>query len=150
MRMYTPDMRHIAKFALIPGLLVLLTACAEGVSWEQREIDNGQRLLDAIAATNEAARLANQPGNNDAEVLTALRRALVAAVQVDDQVLDKLHPALQPRFRFGFQRALGKMVRAYERGKPQAAEAAAGELQEFINWYRAHRQDFRWWEGAHG
>lgn len=149
-------MQHIAKFAACLGLLALLTSCAEGVSWSQREIENGQRLLDAIAATNEAAQILNASGTdesetrNDEAVLTALRRALIAAVQVDDQVLDKLHPALQPRFRFNFQRALGKMIRAYESGQPEEAAEAAAELQEFITWFREHRQDFRWWEGAHG
>lgn len=142
--------RTLLKLAF---LLPLLAACADGASWSQREIDNAGYLLTSLQAASEAARLSNAMGDvpSAAELdalLRELRQAYVSAAQVDDQVLDKLHPRLYAEFRLGYQKALGNMIRAYEQGDMDAAAKAAGEIGKFTQWYRAERHNFRWWKGA--
>lgn len=144
-------MRHIVNLRPLLALtctLLLIAGCSKGLQWSDREISNGQRLLDAIEATNAAGSLLSDPNpDNVDKALTELRRAHIAAAQVDDQVLDKLHPGLQPRLRLNFQRALGRMIQAVETNDSRALNKSADTIQDFIAWYRANEQDFRWWDG---
>ncbi|HLU62580.1 MAG TPA: hypothetical protein VKZ99_09580 [Gammaproteobacteria bacterium] len=144
------------KRLLLPALALLLlaTGCSDGVEWSGRERENGEYLLAALQFTNEAATIANSietTADLDAKrepLLRALRAAQWNAAQVDDQVLDKLHPALYGRFRIAYRDALGDMIEAYERNDIDAAERAAHRLSQFIRWYQAERHTFRWWPDA--
>src|SRR5690606_23230946 len=94
------------KNLFLPALavLMLVAGCNDGVHWSKREQDNGEYLLAALRLTSEAATIANSietEADLDTKrepLLRALRSAQWNAAQVDDHVLDKLHPALYGRF----------------------------------------------------
>lgn len=148
---------HASNKLLIIVILLAataLTACADGVDWSARERENAAHLQASLQATSEAAAIANAI-TTEAEfrvhrerLLQTLRAAHLHAVRVEDPVLDKLHPQLHPKFRLDYQRALARMINAYEAADLDAAQGAAGDIQDFINWYRAHRHTFRWWDEA--
>lgn len=147
--------RGMKKF-LLPILLAasLLAGCSDGVEWSKRERDNAEFLLASLRFTSEAAAIVNaieSEADLDAQreqLLRKLRAAQWNAAQVDDQVLDKLHPALYGRFRMSYRDALGDMIEAYERNDLDAAGEAASRLSRFIRWYQAERHTFRWWQDA--
>jgi len=144
-----------ARFLTVLLFAAALTgACSKGVDWSTRERDNAAHLQASLQATSEAASIANAITSDAAfrdqqdELLKALRAAHLHAARVDDAVLDKLHPQLYGKFRLVYQRALARMINAYENGDPDAAQDAAADIQEFIEWYRNQRHTFRWWEEA--
>lgn len=157
-RPYTADMA--IRVSTVPCLLVALlvmtwlAACTQGVDWSPRERENAAHLQLSLQATSEAAKVANEIGNEAQfrvrrkQLLQSLRAAHLHAARVDDAVLDKLHPQLYGNFRLDYQRALARMINAYETGDLDAAADAAGDIQQFINWYRNNRHTFRWWDEA--
>lgn len=140
--------------SLVVLLTLVLTGCSPGVDWSTRERENATHLLASLKFTSDAAAVANQVGNPDEleahrdELLRLLRAAHWNAANVDDQVLDKLHPQMFGRFRMSYQPALGAMIRAYERNDIDAAQKAANAIRNFMNWYRVNRHTFRWWDEA--
>lgn len=137
---------------MIPGLLVLLAACADGIDWSDRERRNGEKILSSLAAVSEAAQIANAASSrarleaSHDELLAELRRAHQLASEVDTVVLEKLHPWMYSKFRLGYQRALARMIRAYQEGNIGEAERAAADVQDFMEWFRQNRHAFRWWD----
>lgn len=151
-----PFVQTNSRSMILPLVLVLLMlpACSDGVQWSSRERQNAVHLLASLQLTSEAAGIANSI-ESDAdytrqrgELQRALRAAHWNAVQVEDTVLDKLHPQLYSRFRLGYQRALAAMVRAYQQNDPDAAQEAAGRVRTFMEWYRQENHRFRWWDEA--
>lgn len=146
--------RQIAQLVTTLALMVVFVACSKGVDWSPRERENAAHLQASLQATSEAARIANAITSESgfqvrkAKLLQALRAAHLHAATVDDSVLDKLHPQLYGKFRLDYQRALARMLNAYETGDLDAAQDAASDIQAFINWYRERRHAFRWWEDA--
>jgi hypothetical protein len=146
--------KRITLSLLATLLSIALAACSSGVDWSARERENASHLLASLQFTSEAAGIANAietPADLDArreELLRALRAAHWNAVQVDDTVLDKLHPQLYARFRMSYQRTLATMIRAYERNDIDTAQNAAAGIVDFMNWYRAQSHTFRWWDEA--
>lgn len=144
---------HIAPVLLLLTAL-LLTACSDGVQWSSRERENAVHLLASLRFTSEAASIANSVETDSDyveqrdDLLQALRAAHWNAVQVEDTVLDKLHPQLYGRFRLGYQRALAAMIRAYEQNDFEAAQKAATDVRAFMDWYRQQNHNFRWWDEA--
>ncbi|MBW3567266.1 MAG: hypothetical protein KY410_04785 [Proteobacteria bacterium] len=146
--------RQIPQLVAALTLITLLGACSKGVDWSARERENAAHLQASLQATSEAARIANAITSESdfqahkGRLLQTLRAAHLHAATVDDSVLDKLHPQLYGKFRLDYQRALARMINAYETGNLDAAQDAAGDIQAFINWYRERRHTFRWWEDA--
>ena len=146
------SVRQSCLFILLIALAI--PGCSKGVDWSARERENAGFLQASLQATSEAAAIANEI-ESEADyrirrdrLLQALRAAHLNAARVEDTVLDKLHPQLYARFRLDYQRALGRMINAYESGELGAAQNAAGDIQGFMDWYREHRHTFRWWEDA--
>lgn len=147
--------RHPLQFpACLFLLAALLAACSSGVDWSARERENAAHIQASLRATSDAAGIANgmTPGDSAEreKLLQALRAAYLHAVRVDDHVLDKLHQRMYGKFRLDYQHALAKMIRAYENGDPGAAQAAAADIREFMDWYRREKHTFRWWRGGPG
>lgn len=134
--------------------LLLVSACSDGVQWSSRERDNAIHLRESLQFTSEAASIANSVeseadyARQRDDLLRALRAAHWNAVQVEDTVLDKLHPQLYGRFRLGYQRAVAAMIRAYEENDIEAAQKAAEDVRAFMDWYRQQNHNFRWWDEA--
>lgn len=135
-------------------IATLLAACSSGVDWSARERENAAFIQVSLQATSDAAAIANA-ARSDAELLArtdrllpALRVAHLNAARVDDAVLDKLHPRLYSKFRLRYQAALARMIRGYENGDVDAAQDAAGEIADFMAWYRRENHTFRWWQEA--
>lgn len=153
---YTAGM-HIPVFQRVFLCILVITAvsaCSKGVDWSPRERENAAHIQASLLATSEAASIANAI-ISEAEfhvrrdrLLQTLRAAHLHAARVEDAVLDKLHPQLYGKFRLDYQRALARMISAYENADLDAAQDAAGDIQQFINWYRERRHTFRWWEEA--
>ncbi len=137
---------------LLPLLIIALAAaCSKGVQWSPREKDNAAHIRMSLQAVSDAAEIANAAtgSENDRErLLRALRKAHLHAARVDDAVLDKLHPELYGKFRLKYQSALAAMIRAHEAGDTGAAERAAADIRDFMNWYRNTTHTFRWWDEA--
>lgn len=139
---------------MVFGLIILLAACADGVSWSDREQENGEQILESLAAVSEAARIINASDTDmklearRERLLGELRRAHRLAANVDEFVLEKLHPLMFSKFRLTYQRALARMIRAYETGDIDDAERAAADVQDFFEWFRDNRHQFRWWDTA--
>jgi len=140
------------RFVALPCILLLAalaTGCEKGVDWSAQERENAAHIRASLAATSEAASIANAmtPGDttNREELLQALRAAHLHAARVEDSTLDKLHQRLYGKFRLGYQRALAKMIRAHETGDGDAAQEAAAEIRDFMDWYRREQHTFRWW-----
>lgn len=150
-------MRNPRIAPVLPLLLLalpFLAACSKGVDWSERERENAAYIQASLQATSAAAEIANSAGS-DSELLArrdrllrALRAAHLNAAQVNDSVLDKLHPQLYGKFRLGYQRALAAMIRAYENSDVGAAQNAAADIRDFVDWYRRENHTFRWWEEA--
>lgn len=149
--------KSTARFFPILTLLVnglLLAACSPGIDWSARERENAAHIQTSLEATSDAAAIANSAASDEEllarrdRLLQALRAAHVNAVRVEDAVLDKLHPQLHAKFRLQYQSALAEMIRAYERGDVDAARESAGEIRDFMDWYRSSSHTFRWWEEA--
>lgn len=147
---------HVCSNRYFLALLVAfgLAGCADGVDWSARERENAAHLQASLRSTSEAAAIANAI-TSDAEfrvrrerLLQTLRAAHLHAARVEDTVLDKLHPQLYGKFRLDYQRALARMINAYQEADLDAAQDAAGDIQDFINWYREQRHTFRWWDEA--
>lgn len=147
---YSAILRIAALLLPAAGLL----ACSDGVDWSSRERENAAHIQASLRATSSAASIANNmTGNDPAErekLLQALRAAHLHAARVEDSVLDKLHQRMYGKFRLDYQRALAKMIRAYENGDPGAAQEAANEIRDFMDWYRREKHTFRWWRGGPG
>lgn len=147
--MYSKPIR-LVPITLLAALI--LGGCADGVNWSERERRNGEKLLASLAAVSDAARIANAADSerrlarNRDELLAQLRRAHLLASQVDDIVLEKLHPRMYSQFRLRYQRAVASMIEAYEDGDIDEAEKAAADIQDFMTWFRANRHTFRWWD----
>lgn len=143
--------RRIGIAALL-ALGLMVAGCADGIDWSDREIRNGENILASLASVSEAARVANAADSEARfeqrrdELLGHLRRAHLLASNVDTIVLEKLHPRMYSKFRLTYQRALAKMISAYEKGNMDAAERAAADIQDFMNWFRQNRHTFRWWD----
>lgn len=131
-----------------------LAACSNGVDWSARERENAAHIRLSLEAVSNAAEIANAAASDDEllaqreRLLRALRAAHVNAVRVEDAVLDKLHPQLYAKFRLDYQRALGRMIQAYEQGDVGAAQNAAADIRDFVGWYRRENHTFRWWKEA--
>ena len=144
--------QRFLPFALLA--IVLLGGCADGVNWSERERRNGENILASLEAVSQAARIANAADSerrlerNRAELLRQLRRAHLLASEVDTIVLEKLHPRMYSQFRLRYQRAVARMIDAYENGNIDSAERAAADIQDFMTWFRANRHTFRWWDEA--
>lgn len=141
--------------ALFTSLVVIaLAACTEGVDWTARERENAAHIRASLEAVSDAASVSNEAASDSEllarrnRILQSLRSAHLHASEVNDNVLDKLHPQLYAKFRLGYQRALARMIQAYEAGDVSAAQDAAADVQDFINWYRENRHRFRWWDEA--
>lgn len=146
---YTGAMR----FPALPCILLLavtVAGCSKGVDWSAQERENAAHIQASLAATSDAAAIANDmsPGDTGSReaLLRELRAAHLHAARVEDSTLDKLHQQLYGKFRFGYQRALAKMIRAYENGDGDAAQEAAAEIRDFMDWYRREQHTFRWWQ----
>ncbi|HEX7046892.1 MAG TPA: hypothetical protein VF275_04920 [Gammaproteobacteria bacterium] len=150
MHRYRPILRIVALLLLAASLL----ACSRGVDWSSRERENAANIQASLQATSNAASVANSMTGNDPaareKLLQALRAAHLHAVRVEDSVLDKLHQRMYGKFRLDYQRALARMIRAYENGDPDAAQEAALEIRDFMDWYRREKHTFRWWRGGPG
>lgn len=135
-------------------LLAALQACTEGVHWSEREKENALHIQASLQATSDAAAIFNEietPAAYQArreELLRTLRAAHLHAVQVNESVLDKLHSRLYVKFRLDYQKALARMITAYESDDLDAAANAAGDVREFMVWYRGNNHLFRWWNAA--
>lgn len=144
--------KHFIRAMALLMFTTLVTACAEGINWSEREIRNGENILASLQAVSEAAQIANRAATASElaaareQLLGKLRRAHLLASSVDTIVLEKLHPRMYSQFRLRYQRALGRMVKAYEQGDIDAAERAAADVQDFMAWFRKNRHVFRWWD----
>lgn len=147
-------MKKAAVLITVLALGLVASACSEGVHWTPRERDNATHLQASLQATSDAAATFNEIDSADdyrarrGELLQNLRAAHLHAATVTDNVLDKLHPQLYVKFRLGYQKALARMIAAYEADDLDAAATAAGDVREFMEWYRANNHRFRWWEEA--
>lgn len=148
------DRHQGTAFVAVLGIALLVSGCAKGIDWSDREKENAAHILASLQATSIAASIANEAGdaidNPDLKnrLLQALRSAHLHAARVDDAVLDKLHPQLYGRFRLGYQPAVAAMIRSHEAGDPEDAADAAADIQAFMHWYLATRHTFRWWDEA--
>lgn len=135
-------------------LVAALHGCAEGVPWSAQEKENAAHIEASLRATSDAAVLFNEIDTPAAyrarrdDLLRTLRAAHLHAVQVNESVLEKLHPQLYARFRLDYQKALARMITAYEADDLDAAAIAAGDVRDFMLWYRENRHLFRWWDEA--
>lgn len=142
------------RLPAVLAIVLLLAACSQGVDWSSREKENAAHILTSLRLTSNAAAIANSIQSEhdldrrNAELLQVLRAAHWNAVQVDDSVLDKLHPQMYARFRMSYQRSLASMLRAYERGDLEGARNAADGIVDFMDWYRSQNHTFRWWDDA--
>src|SRR5690606_33620075 len=152
---YTCGMTRLFSIPTLCAVLAL-AACSGGVEWSARERDNALHVQASLRAVSEAAGIANgidsaaEYSRRRDERLQHLRAAHRHAADVEDQVLDKLHPRFYGKFRLDYQRALARMIQAYERDDLDDAERAAADIRTFMDWYRRENHTFRWWKEAQG
>src|SRR5690606_14654524 len=91
---YTGAMR----FPALPCILLLavtVAGCSKGVDWSAQERENAAHIQASLAATSDAAAIANDmsPGDTGSReaLLRELRAAHLHAARVEDSTLDKLH-----------------------------------------------------------
>ncbi len=130
---------------------VLIAGCSDAVTWTNVEIENGKRIFIAIEAANKAGLLLRQYETEPdqqilrTDLIAQLQRAHVQAIQVDDIVLDKMHPSMHLHFRKRFQLALAKLIRYYNGDVSVDVDSAVKDMADFQQWFKTHQQELRLW-----
>jgi hypothetical protein len=145
-----PRVSHLISLLL----LLSLTACDTGVSWDRGEKENAGHIFTSLEHARRAAQQANrlparwEPGSEDVEpVVQALDDALIHASQVRQSVLIKAHPNLNARFRTDYLRSLRHLRDYYQTGDYDTAQHPGQTLGDFTEWFYQNQHEFRWWRG---